>query len=188
MKLSNLSKEEIIDLLEKNPDEFITQLYKLVGQFCKRNHIYDEDIVQDLIMTCLEKTNRFDSNRGNYSTFIFITCKSAYQTILRTTRTKRRGGGAKQYSLDKLIDDQIILSDVIKSSESSPLEKLLEEEKKDKITKAFDLMSSITRDYFQGFSQAELAKKYNCSQSRVSVVIRKDIKKMKKVVGYKNEY
>lgn len=188
MKLSNLSKEKIIDLLEKNPDEFTTQLYKLVGQFCKLNHIYDEDIVQDLVMACLNKTDKFDSDKGSYSTFIFITCSSTYKTILRTTRTKRRGGGAKQYSLDELIDDQIILSDVIKSSESSPLEKLLEEEKKDKIIQASNLMSSITQDYFQGFSQAELAKKYNCSQSRVSVVIRKDIKKMKKVVGYKNEY
>ena len=137
------------------------------------------DLVQELVTKAWLVLDKFDSERANFTTFIYKVFFIRIYEISRARRAKKRYHGG-MVSLDNDIPDceELVLMDRIEDlSKKSALEEMIEAEYFESITK---LLKPITLEYIYGMKQRELAEKYNISQSYVSRVVRQDIKKAKK--------
>lgn len=171
-KLKNITKEELMRLCEEDPDSVANEIYKIAGEFLKTKKLHNleiKDLIQDLVLKAWVIIDKFDDTRASFSTFLFFVFNNELKQKYRKQTAKRRI--TQVISLNAPIpgNETIHLIDTLPDTSNSPISiKILKE-----------VAKPITIEYFEGTTQSELAKKYNISQTHVSRLIKKDIKKIK---------
>ena len=176
-KLTKITNEELRRLCNEDADGVVSELYRLSGAFIKRKKPQNldlEDLTQDLVIKAWSVINKFDDKRANFSTFIYMVFTNELKMKYREQSAKCRAM-VKTISLNELMpgsDEKIEYIDTIADESESKID----------IRNYKKYLRSITIEYLEGAKQNELAKKYNCSQSYISKIIRKDFKKIKEQI------
>lgn len=176
MKINEMTQEEIISNLEN--EEIINQIYDLIKKFCWKNNCYDEDLVQELILLVIKGISTFDYSKSKFTTWLYKICINKLYADYRSKNSLKRKG--EVISLNTIIKDEGGRS--IELWELIPEYKESEEEifKKYTVQIIYSNLSSLSKSYFDGKNQNELAKEYNLSQAQISRMIAKEIKEIKK--------
>lgn len=131
-------------------------LYKLVKKFCFNWNLYDEDLIQELILVVYEKLNKYDKNKSNLSTFVFMICKNHY---LGSIYNKVE---IEPLDIDQILDNQV----------NSYIRYVYQE-----------VCSPMLKDYLMGYKQKDIAIKYNIPYSTCNQRIQKELKSIKEAYG-----
>lgn len=160
-------------------NELIDDVYKLVVSFLRKQvTYYNEDLVQDLVLKIYERFDKYDSSKASFPTFVYMNCKNYYIMYLRSKK--------EFYSLDQELDesDNVTMVDTVLDEDDLPLVKLLNNERKEYVSYIYkNVCSPLLKDYLNGMSQPELAKKYNMWQPNVSRSIKNELKKLRETYG-----
>ena len=58
-------------------DEQVNEMYRLAKVFCIKKHIwFDDDTIQDLVMHLWNKYDKYNPEKGSFSTFAFMCFKN----------------------------------------------------------------------------------------------------------------
>lgn len=175
MKINSLTYEEI--LKNKENEEIVTQLYDLVRKFCWSKKCYSEDLVQELLLHIWEKIDMFDYNKSKFTTWMFKVCNNKYLMILREEGAQKRKANKNIISLNTIMDEEhnIELMDLIIDNNDGELSY------QHYISSIiYDELSELSKKYFSGARQSDLAKEFNISQPQVSRIVKKEIKQLKR--------
>ncbi len=157
-------------------EEFIKELYSIVRQYCWDNRCYSEDLVQDLITHIFEKIDKYDPKKSKFSTWVYKVCHNERLMQLRKNDATKRKSNVNTLSLNNIIDDQdtesidLLIDD---SDTSSYYKKVI-------IDLVYPQLSDMSKKYFDGVNQVDLAREYNMSQANVSRKVKKEINEIKK--------
>ncbi len=153
----------------------VNEIYKLVKSFCKKWNIYDEDIVQDLVIDVYYKLDKYKKDKSKFSTFVYMVCKTSYLM-------KQRKKKLITVSLDLPVDDEIYMYDMAEDDSENALDEIL---KKDNIVYYIynNICSPQLKDYLNGMKQKDIAKKYNIPCSTLNQRLSKEIKMLKETYG-----
>lgn len=145
-------------------EEQVNELYKLARSYCIRKHIiFDDDIIQELVLYVYEKSNKYDDSRSKFSTFAYM-CFNNYLC------DKYRSNALEYY----LSDDLEFVDTYIDSCNKMIIDEILETLKNDE----------IMMDWLYGFTMDEIATKHNKHRTSVSRYINKKIDELKsKYIG-----
>ena len=182
MKLSNISKEQIRELLDKNDEDFINQLYLLIRKFLhSSSYEYSEDNVQDCIYLVIKNLKTFDNTKSKFTTWVYTVCRTAMNMNERTNNAQKRKIYSKCVSLDKIYylpnGDEVELMELIPDN-------INYDYKKELVNYIYhNCISDLLRDYLNGKTQMELAKEYNVCQAQISRKIKLELKKIKRKIG-----
>lgn len=174
MKITSMTRDEIIGYLHTG--EIIEELYSLVRKFCYSVNDYSEDLVQELIIEVIDKIDKFDEKRAKFSTWLFKVCQNKRFMIGRMKLAKKRNNAHSTLPLNAIADDD----------DTEYIDLLLDESDPDIFykhlvtRKIYTQLSDISRKYFEGAKQSDLAKEYNISQAQVSRIVKKEIENIKK--------
>lgn len=174
MKITSMTRDEIIGYLHTG--EIIEELYSLVRKFCYSVNDYSEDLVQELIIEVIDKIDKFDEKRAKFSTWLFKVCQNKRFMIGRMKLAKKRNNAHSTIPLNAIVD----------SDNTEYVDLLLDESDPDIFykhivtNKIYTQLSDISRKYFEGVRQVDLAKEYNISQAQVSRIVKKEIENIKK--------
>lgn len=181
MKITNLTKNEIISYLNNNDEEFINQLYDIVRKYCWQNKIYNVDNVQDFIYEILKGINTFDDTKSKFTTWVYTVCYHKHIQKIRSLKAAKRQANNDTLSLNKIIDynNNIEILDIIQDDYDSD-----EFYKKYIVDYIYNnCLSKMTKEYIDGKTQEELAIEYGLSQAHISRKIRKELKEIKEEIG-----
>ena len=174
MKITSMTRDEIIAYLHTG--EIIEELYLLIRKFCYSVNDYSEDLVQELIIEVIDKIDKFDEKRAKFSTWLFKVCQNKRFMIGRMKLAKKRSNAHSTMPLNAIADDE----------DTEYIDLLLDDTDPDVFykhiitKKIYTQLSDISRKYFEGVKQADLAKEYNISQAQVSRIVKKEIEDIKK--------
>lgn len=157
-------------------DEKAIELYKLAGFTLKKFNVpYDEDLVQELVLYAFEKDPLYDECRGSWSNYIINCMYTKLLMLHRASCTIKRNKGQPDQSLDDTFYDDLPYYDVIPSD----VDIAKEIDKKEVLAAIEPLIEEPLRLQLEGYSQVQIAKKLNYSQSHISRLIRLNIEKIK---------
>lgn len=182
MKISNLTKDEIVKYLQDNDEEFINQLYDIVRDYCWKNKIYSEDNVQDLIYEILKGINTFDETKSKFTTWAYTVCYHKHMMKIRASKAIKRKANNDTISLNKIIDDNnnIEILDILQA-EYNPIEN----DKREIVNYIYNNnLSKLVKDYFDGKTQDELAIEYGISQPQIARKIKKELKEIREKLNH----
>lgn len=156
--------------------KFEQNIYKYAKGFAKTHYIvgidYD-DYIQELVMSTCEHLNDYDENKSSLVTWCYLNFKGKYSAILyKLTKNKN-------YEIDFFNDDDEFgdkLRDVIIQSKDDINYYFF-------IKELLDNCSLITKEWLMGYTMEEIAKKNNRCKGSISLRIKKDIKKLKGLLG-----
>lgn len=176
----NLTQKEIKERLENNDEEFISSLYDLIRKYLHQNKWYNEDNVQECITYVISKIDRFDENRGNFTTFVCWLSRERISTNARNNNALKRKGNLSLLSLDSIMyDDNGNTVDYIDSIKDETFDRD-KEDIKDIVKYVYENeLSDLCKDWLNGKTQMELAQEYNLSQGMISRRIVKEINDIK---------
>lgn len=179
-----MTNSELKAMLKEDPDELARQLYKMAGDYLRKNNIYpNEDLIQDLVLTGLNSIEKFDSTRGQFSTYLYLRFKHYIGMQARKNRAKKNNSGMKDISIYSPIGNgQTELIDTIEDPEADILKQMINDEKQKIIKDIMNKLNPITIEWLNGKNQADIAKEKGLSQSHVSRLIKHDICQARKEV------
>lgn len=157
-------------------DEFVKELYSLVRKYCWKNRCYSEDLVQDLITIIVDKIDQFDSEKAEFSTWVYAVCNNKRLMLLRKENAIKRKSNVNTISLNNIVDDQgtesvdLLIDD---NDTSSYYKKVI-------VDLVYSQLSDMTKKYFDGVNQVDIAKECGMSQANVSRKVKKEINEFKK--------
>lgn len=174
MKLNKMNKEEIISNLEN--EEIVNQIYDLIRKFCWSHNCYNEDKVQDMMLLIIKGLPIFDKNKALFTTWLYKICMNKLREDYRKENALKRKG--EVLSLNIVINEfnGTELYELIPEKEETEFERY----KRDVLKLVYESLSPISKKYFDGEKQYNLAKEYNLSQTQISRIIAKEIKEIKK--------
>lgn len=168
-------------------EETINDLVKIVETFCYRNQAYVncfdsfEDMVSECLLRCITYFNTYDENRGALSTWAFLECRAICNYHFK--KLKRRNWLNKQErSLDdKVTEDGATKLDIL--GETLDIDSKLKQLDDKKLIKILqENFCQELKDYLNGHSLDEQAKRYNVTPSEISRRICVNRRKLKKIV------
>lgn len=158
-------------------DEEAIELYRLAKDVCKKqNIVYDEDIIQELVLHALTKADHYDESKSKWSTFIFNCMKNKLKDLFKPKNTKKRNCNQVDFSLDYVIEDHLSYHEIV-PSKINVSEEYTDKEFYQRVEHLIDLPLKL---YLKGFTQNEIAKKMNCSQTKVCYTIKNNIELIRK--------
>lgn len=153
--------------------ERVKEIYKLVTTFCKRWNIFSEDVIQDLVMAVHSRLDKFDSQKANFTTFVFMNCKNYYLMSI----------AKKEHYTVSYDDVENEFGEFIDTS-NTPSENVLEQERNNLVSFIYNnVCSDHLKDYLQGIKQKDIAKKYNIPYSTLNQIISRELVKLKETYG-----
>ena len=158
-------------------EEQAIELYKLAYAVCKKNNvIYDEDLIEDLVVHAVTIEHYYDSSLSSRSTFMFTCMQKKLGDLLKFKTCSKRSNNLMTYSLDYRADE-----DSLSIYETLPCdENVIEQMDREDFLKCIDhLIEEPLRLYMKGYSQREIGKMKGCTNSNVSYLIKKNIDKIK---------
>lgn len=136
-------------------DDLVIELYKLVKKFCFNWNLYDEDLIQELVLAVYENLERYDKTKSSLSTFTFMVCKSHYLS--------------SKYGQ---VEIEFLDEDVVDKQEGNYIKYIYQE-----------VCSPMLRDYLMGFKQKDIAIKYNIPYSTCNQRIQRELQMIKEAYG-----
>lgn len=159
-------------------EEQANEIYILAKSVCRKNNvIYDEDLIQELVLHAVSIEKNYDPKLSSWATFMFDCMKRKLINIFAYNTSSKRDNGLTNYSLDYRKDeDSLSIHEVLPSDEN-----IIEQINREDFLKSIDhLIEKPLRLYLKGYYQREIGEMMGCSDSNVSYLIRKNIKKIKK--------
>lgn len=175
-------------------ERIILDNQKLIGFVIKKLHLgFRFDELKDIGMIGLIKgVKSFDESKGyKPSTYLYQCIRNEIGNFLRHEQTSSCSNGLPTISLDEVIseDNNLTLKDIIKDKNIDIENDLMN---KELICKVYEQINNFKeRDKeiichyfgvlgFEHLKQKQLSKKFNISQTQVSRIINKALKKIKK--------
>ena len=194
--LSSSEEQYYLELLSQGNDEakniLIERNLRLVAHVCKKyssTNIELDDLISIGTIGLIKGINSFNSSKGvRLATYVSRCVDNEILMYLRKTQKSRQ-----EYSLDEVLSidsegNEMILSDIIGSSEPLALTKLSEEEDIRNLYYALDRLSKREREIIimryglfgvEPLTQKEVADKMGISQSYISRLEKRIIEKMR---------
>lgn len=175
-KLNTITSVELLKLYKTDPDEVAKELYKMAGEFLKRNKtpasISKEDLIQELLIKAILSLDKFDHTRARFSTYINRVFRNYTISVFRKTNAQKRGTAYEKINLESLITENLQYLDIIEAPGISAEAELLEREFLEDLK---GIVSNYTIEYLKGEKQADLAVKYGKTKAWLSQKIARDI-------------
>lgn len=151
------------------------EYYKIVKSALKEyNYRYDDDILQDLVIHLYENINKYNSKKGEFTTFAYTLIRNKYIQIIKE-RNK-----TKCINLDSAIIDNIPWLELI--SENKEID-VYEQTHRQQI---FEFIKPYIKEplqlWLEGYTQIQIAEKLGLKyQTIVSKLIRINLIKIKQI-------
>lgn len=142
-------------------DERVSELYKLAKSFCIKQHIlFDDDLIQELVIFVYEKYGKYDENRGHFSTFAYMCFRNyLYDKYRKSNNAEILVNNEDFAFIDRYTD---------------PIQKII-------IDEVLRVISDdeVMLDWLAGLSMEEIAIKYSKHRTTISRYINKKIEELK---------
>ena len=124
-------------------------------------------------MVVHSRMDKFDSQKANFSTFVFMNCKNYYLMSI----------GKKEHPTVSYDDVEYEFGEFIDTS-NTPSENVLEQERNNLVSFIYNnVCSDYLKDYLKGIKQKDIAKKYNIPYSTLNQIISRELVKLKETYG-----
>lgn len=163
--------------LESLYDAYAKYLYSFILSVVKKE-TDAEDVLQEVFLQVWEKSASFDINRGNVYTWIVTITRSRAVDRIRS----------KGYRNERRRDAGIRVEELPSGMSGSPLDLSIIEEQAGAVRDALislpeEQRAVITTAYFGGFSQTEIAEKFNIPLGTVKTRMRLGMKRLQEVLA-----
>lgn len=169
-------------------NEQIIYLYVLAKYILKKHNIkYDEDLIQDLVIYAYTALEKFDKDRGSFSTFVCNCMENKLRMKSREKMASKRNNGIPDLSLDHTYEEydgnEFNYIDIF----GCDYNYIKELHNKMLFNEIFPLTNEATRMYYlEGMKQVNIAKILGVSQKKVSFLIKKNIQQIRKYCDENN--
>lgn len=131
-----------------------------------------EDMKQSLLLKIWQKLPKYDKSKGRFSTYVYIICYSEMLSQIRTMKTHKRRLSLESSSLDKEVEENITLIDIL-GIDANYHEKYCSYEQ---YIKVIELLNKEAYLHFvKGCNYKEISKIVGVSTARVGHLIRTNI-------------
>ena len=157
------------------------EIYKMVQDALKKkNIIANEDELQQIVTHVHLKLAGYDPNKGKLSTYLYKIIINSYYLIKRVENAKKRQSNKNTYSLDNYIeDDEGKPISMLELQADENVDIVYNYIKRKTLEQIEPLVEEPLRMWLDGFKQAEIAEKFNVTQSIISRKINNNIIKIK---------
>lgn len=165
-------------------EEQANEVYKLACSVCiKNNIVFDEDLIQELVLHAVSIEKHYDPTLSSRSTFMFSCMKRKLVNIFTYNTCKKRDNGLMTYSLDYQADeDSKSIHEILPSDED-----IVERINRKEFYKCVDhLIEEPLRLYINGYTQREIGEMKGCSSQYICSSIKKNVDKIKKYCEQNN--
>ena len=181
LNFANQTDEEVFASFQNGNTEALGVLYHRYGLLIYRmlyrmlnNSQEAEDLTQEIFLS-LQESPKYDPQKGKFYNYLVVLARSRTIDRIRSKQTKKR-------FWQKTNKKQDLLE---KSSLANPIEHISFDERAKEVTKALDDLSPnqkkvLELSYYQGFTQAQIAKKLNLPLGTVKTHSRRGLLKLRK--------
>ena len=169
-------------------NEQIIGLYVLAKYILKKHNIkYDEDLIQDLVIYAYTALEKFDKDRGSFSTFVCNCMENKLRMKSREKMASKRNYGIPDLSLDHTYEEydgnEFNYIDIF----GCDYNYIKELHNKMLFNEIFPLTNEATRMYYlEGMKQVDIAKILGVSQKKVSFLIKQNLQQIRKYCDENN--
>ena len=145
-------------------DEQVNEMYLLARSYCIKKHIiFDDDLIQDLVLHLYNKYSKYDETKGSFSTFAFMCFKNYLYDHQKNNP-----------EILVNVDNELFIDNYTDYDKKMIIDEILPVISKD----------NIMCDWLNGLSINEIAKKNGKHRTSISRYIHKKIEELKeKYIG-----